>query len=154
MTRQPHAAAPAVRAPRAVHGFTLIELMITVAVLAILSAIAFPAYDQYVVRGRIPEATARLAALQVRLEQYFQDNRTYVGAPACVKDETTSKVFDFECSAASATAFTLRADGKGRMAGFAYTVNQAGTKTTAGVPSGWAVPDPNNCWVTKKGGVC
>ena len=74
-------------------GFTLIEVMITVAVVAILAAVALPQYRDYVTRGRIPEATSRLATLQVQAEQYFQDNRTYVGAPACATDSATSKYF-------------------------------------------------------------
>jgi type IV pilus assembly protein PilE len=133
-------------------GFTLIEVMITVAVVAILAAVALPQYRDYVTRGRIPEATSRLATLQVQAEQYFQDNRTYVGAPACSADTTTSRYFNFSCSASSATAFTLRAVGKDAMAGFTYTVTQAGAKATSAVPSGWTTSA--TCWITKKGGVC
>jgi type IV pilus assembly protein PilE len=41
------------------------------------------------------------------------------------------------------------------MAGFTFTIDQSGAKTTV-VPSGigWTAPSPNNCWVTKKGGLC
>jgi type IV pilus assembly protein PilE len=139
---------------RSTRGFTLIEVVITVAIVAILAAVALPSYRDYVTRGYIPEATSQLGTLQVRLEQYYQDNRTYAGAPGCGPDTTTSKVFDFECTAVDANGYTLQAQGKGRMAGFAFTVNQAGQKTTASVPDGWAQPSPNNCWVTRKGGVC
>ena len=136
-------------------GFTLVEVMIVVAVVAILSMIAVPAYQDYVMRGRIPEATSVLATRQVQAEQFFQDNRTYVGAtnPACVAD-TGGKYFDVSCSVQTATQFTIRAVGKGAMAGFTYTVNETNTKTTAAVPTGWATPSPNNCWVTRKGGTC
>jgi type IV pilus assembly protein PilE len=136
-------------------GFTLIEVMIAVAIVAILGAIAMPAYTDYVKRGHIPEATSALASRQVQMEQYFQDNRTYVGAPACTADTTTSKYFDFSCSGTpTATAFTLQAVGKSSMASFGFTVNQANTKTTSSVPSGWTTPSPNTCWVVKKGGAC
>jgi type IV pilus assembly protein PilE len=137
-------------------GFTLIEVMITVAIVAILAAVALPSYRDYVIRGNIPEATSRLAARQVQMEQFFQDARTYVGAPACVAD-STNKVFNFSCAGAgapTATTYTISAVGKGSMAGFTFTINQTGAKTTGAVPSGWAVPSPNNCWVTKKGGLC
>jgi type IV pilus assembly protein PilE len=56
------------RVPR---GFTLIELMITVAVIAILSAVALPSYREYVIRGNVPEATSRLATKQVQMEQFM-----------------------------------------------------------------------------------
>ena len=137
-------------------GFTLIEVMIVVAIVAILSMVAYPAYTDYIIRGRIPDATSRLATLQVEMEQFFQDNRTYVAAPGCNTD-TAGRHFDFSClggDAPSATAFRVSAIGKGSMTGFTFTINQAGARTTAVVPAGWSQPSPNTCWVTKKGGIC
>ncbi|MCI4431223.1 MAG: prepilin-type N-terminal cleavage/methylation domain-containing protein [Burkholderiales bacterium] len=138
-------------------GFTLIELMIAVAVVAILSAIAVPNYTAYVMRGKISEATSRLAVKQVQMEQFFQDNRTYVAGTACASDTTSSKFFDFSCTGAgapAATTFIISAVGKDSMAGFTFTINQSGATTTGAVPSGWTAPSPNTCWVTKKGGEC
>ncbi len=136
-------------------GFTLIELMIVVAVVGILAAIAMPAYTDYVVRGKIPEATSNLATKRVQMEQFFQDNLTYAGAPACNTDSSASQYFTFSCSAAAtATAFTLQAVGTGSMAGFTFTVDQSNNKATPAVPSGWSSHSPDTCWVTKKGGVC
>ena len=134
-------------------GFTLIELMIVVAIVGILSAVALPAYNSYITRGRIPEATGNLGAKKVKMEQFFQDTRTYVGAPAAASDTTTSKYFDFSGSDLTTSTYTLTATGKSSMTGFTYTVNQANTKTTTitGV-SGWT--GNTSCWVTKKGGAC
>jgi type IV pilus assembly protein PilE len=136
-------------------GFTLIEVMIVVAIVAILSMIAVPAYQDYLIRGRIPEATATLATRQVQAEQFFQDNRTYVGAtnPACLVD-TSGRYFDFSCTVQTATQFTITAVGKGQMTGFTFTVNETNTKTTAALPAGWVAHAPNNCWVARKGGLC
>jgi type IV pilus assembly protein PilE len=137
----------------AVRGFTLIEVMITVAIIAILASVAVPQYKDYVTRGRIPDATSALSTKQVQLEQYFQDNRTYANAPACASDTTTSANFTFSCGGTnSATGYTLTATGRNTMAGFTYTVTQSGAKATTAVPSGWTTNA--NCWVTKKGGVC
>ena len=134
-------------------GFSLIELMIAIAIISILAAVAIPSYSDYVMRGKIPAGTVTLAAKQVEMEQFFQDNRTYSGAPACASD-TRSDYFNFSCSAQSANAYTLQAVGKNTMAGFTFTVDQANNKTTAAVPSGWLAHTPNNCWITAKGGKC
>jgi len=105
-------------------------------------------------RGKIPEATSNLALKRVQMEQWFQDNRTYVGAPGCAADTTTSQYFDFSCTVQTATAYTIQALGKDSMLGFTYTIDQSNVKTTAAVPSGWSQHSPNTCWVTKKGGMC
>jgi len=155
--------------PSRISGFTLIEVMIVVAIVAILAMISYPAYRDYIIRGNVPSATTGLATKQVQMEQFFQDRRSYLNGdsslPAnmgtiagCVAD-TTGKYFDFSCAPPSgvvptATAYTIAAVGKGNMAGFTYTITQSGVKATVSVPAGWSLPAPNNCWVTKKGGIC
>ena len=62
-------------------GFTLIEAMITVALVAILAAVALPSYRDYVIRGRLVDATNALSSTRARMEQFYQDKRTYVGGP-------------------------------------------------------------------------
>lgn len=144
------------RHPTPPQGFTLIEVMITVVIIGILAAVALPQYKNYVTRGKIPDATSALAAKQVRLEQFYQDNRTYVGAADCNSDSTTSQFFTFSCSASSASAYTLQAVGKDSMAGFTYTVNQSNAKTStiaAPASSSW-IASSTSCWITKTGGIC
>jgi type IV pilus assembly protein PilE len=135
-------------------GFTLIEVMVAIVIVAILSAIALPAYSDYVTRGKIPEAISNLGSKSLHIEQWFLDNRTYVGAPACASDTTSSRHFDFSCSVSDANSFTLVATGKSSMLGFSYSISPNNAKTTVAVPSGWSLPGTNNCWVTNKGGVC
>lgn len=77
-SRQPTISTSGVRA----RGFTLIEVMITVAIVAILAGVALPAYREYVRRGQLPEAFAALSDFRVKMEQYYQDNRNY-GVNAC-----------------------------------------------------------------------
>jgi type IV pilus assembly protein PilE len=135
-------------------GFTLIEVMIVVAVVAILGAIALPSYRDYITRGRFPEATSQLAAAQVRMEQWFQDTRAYTSAPVCVAGALTSQNYTYACNITSATAYVITATGTGPMNGFAFTIDQSGGKTTSAVPTGWAQHSPNNCWIARKGGSC
>ena len=136
-------------------GFSLIELMIVVAIIGIIAAIALPGYVDYVRRGKATEATSTLADLKIKMEQYFQDNRTYLNtggltAP-CAPPAGTVKFFEYTCSAQSATAFTLAANplSTADMAGFQFTINQAGLKT-----SKFGGTTGSTCWLTSKGGTC
>jgi type IV pilus assembly protein PilE len=144
-------------------GFTLIELMIVVAVVGILAAVAYPLYTEYVQRSRITEATSTMNDMRVRMEQYFQDNRTYANGGACgVADPPFSAAessFQVLCGGADANGYTLNANGNGAkgMGAFQYrlVVNAGGvTRSTIGLPAGWALPAPNTCWATRKGGKC
>jgi type IV pilus assembly protein PilE len=141
-------------------GFTLIELMITVAVIAILAAVALPSYIDYVTRSNLVEARTNLSDMRTRLEQYFLDNRAYPAtcatyatgaAPAgTIYKPASIKNFQIDCTTLSATAYTVQAQGLG----FTFTIDQANNKVTVAVPSGWHTPSPNTCWVMRKSGEC
>lgn len=137
------------------HGFTLIEMMITVAIIAILSAVALPSYRDYVIRGNIPEATGPLSVTQVRMEQHYQDYRNYGTGAVCGGATPvvmpTARNFTITC-VTDGTSFLLTATGGGAMNGFVYTLNQnqAKTSTMAAIWGGATA----NCWVIKKGDAC
>jgi len=145
---------------RGLAGFTLIELMIAVTVLGILAAIAYPQYTEFVQRSRITDATNALNDFRTRMEQYFQDNRTYANAGACgVPDPAVagSASFQLACAGAGPAGYTVTATGlasKG-MGSFTYrlTVAAAGvTRATVSAPAGWATPA--GCWAVRKNGDC
>lgn len=143
---------------RSSRGFTLIELLITIAIVAILASVALPAYTEYLTRGKISEAVSGLSEMKIKMEQYFQDNRSYELACAAntvapLPSGDRAKYFTFSCPTLTASAYTVRATGTGAMAGFTYSIDQSSVRTTTSVPSGWTLPT-TNCWAIRKDGSC
>jgi type IV pilus assembly protein PilE len=129
-------------------GFSLIEIMIVVAIMGILASIAVPGYQDYIKSGNAAEAPANLANCRVQAEQYYQDNLTYVGFVCNLGD---TKFFDYSIDPQTANTYTLIASGKAsqKMENFEFTVNQDNSKTSKydGTVGG-------SCWLTSSSGVC
>jgi len=147
---------------QAAGGFTLIELMIVVVIVAILAAIAIPAYSGYVLRAKLVEGTNGLTFVRIKMEQFYQDNRTYQTVTGSTTTYTSPCLdtaqqswgsFTVTCSTGpTATAYTLQAEGSDMTKGFMFTLDQSGSKATTSVPSGWTKSD--SCWVQRKSGSC
>lgn len=138
-------------------GFSLIELMIALAVAAIIAAIAVPAYQDHMLRAHIPDATSTLSALAMRLEQHYQDHREYgTTKDGCAVAMPTHQFFTFNCVAQNGgQSFLLTASGqgKGQISEFAFTLDQNGSAKTTQLPKAWG-KTPANCWVTKRNATC
>jgi type IV pilus assembly protein PilE len=145
---------------RTQRGFTLIELMVVVVIVGILAAIALPSYADYVKRSKIIQATTGMSDLRQRMEQYFLDNRTYVGFCAGVTGisavQPTVQAFALSCPTETVSGYLIEADGNAAdgMNQFKYTIDNTGVKTTTSVPPGWGTAPVNGCWVIRKGGGC
>lgn len=139
-------------------GFSLIELMIAVAVIGILAVVALPSYKDYIRRGALAEAFANMSDMRVKLEQFYQNNRGYgtVGqTPECGHDGTAARVnfsaegkFTYTCTLASGNqAYTLTATATtGPATGHTYTLDSTNTKKTTKFKGN--VVD-KACWLTK-----
>ena len=141
-------------------GFTLIELMVTIAIVAIISSVAIPAYSDYVRRGQLPEAFSQLSDYRVKMEQYYQDNRNY-GAAACADvaggptwstfSPTNKKYFNYACvlpvTVPVGQSYTITATGSTAAAvGHIYSVNQSGVQTTTLLKNTVVA---KTCWAAK-----
>ncbi|WP_306567445.1 type IV pilin protein [Aquabacterium sp.] len=141
---------------RADQGFTLIEVMITVAIIGILAAVALPSYTDYVRRGKLQEAFAEMATARVKLEQHYQDTRNYgTAGSSCVTQAAlpaSSKYFTYSCTVgATNQLYVITAAGKGDITGYDFTLNQANAQGTTNF-KGVAVN--KTCWITKASESC
>lgn len=142
-------------------GFTLIEVMTVVAIIGILSAIAYPSYRDYLIRGALVDATNGLSTMRAEMERHFQDNRDYrtVGAfvTPCARPNVGTRTFgDFivTCGVAPGqTTYTLTATATAGslVAGFSFSVDETDRRSTV-APAGW--PSCATRWLTKKGQPC
>ncbi len=155
-------------------GFTLLELMVTVAVIAILAGIALPSYNDYVTRSKFVEATGNLGDLRVKMEQYYADNRRYstdaAGGTCGITGGNTpaasdARYFTYVCASTAPNGvgdqqFVLTANGVAAqgLGGLSFTVNHANNKTTV-VAGGSDIENKGYagaaaCWVRKKPSDC
>ena len=162
----PHGAPSSDRRPyariRPGSGFTLVEVLVVMAIVGILSAFAYPAYRDHVIRGALTDAVAGLSSVAAQMERHYQDHRTYesidgVNSP-CRGDvgPRTFGHFLVSCSAApgalAATSYTLRSSGSGPMSGFVFTLDHRGARATHAAPPGWGTCGTR--WILKRGETC
>lgn len=135
-------------------GFSLIEVMIALAIATIIAAMAMPGYRDYMMRARIPDATSTLSALAMRLEQHYQDYHGYGDKTGCSIAMPADEFFTFQCTPEnSGQSFLLMASGKGSMSEFTFSLDQNGNAKTTQLPMAWGKA-PANCWIGKRGTTC
>ena len=125
-------------------GFTLIELMIAVAVVAILAAIAYPFYEEFVKRTRRTDAMAALKDIVIAQEKYRNSNPTYGTLAQVLPGVSTSELgyYNLAVSGNTATAYIATAAPTGAQTGDScgtFAVNQDDILTTGSYASA-------DCW--------
>ncbi|MBU6272686.1 MAG: prepilin-type N-terminal cleavage/methylation domain-containing protein [Betaproteobacteria bacterium] len=136
-------------------GFTLIELLVAVTIVAILTATAYPAYRNHVIRSQLVDATSALADMRVRMEQFYADNRTYASGSDCGVAMPTLERFTLSCTLSNSNqAYLITATGNtgSPVAGFAYSIDQANTRKTVSWVSAWGTVPASGAtrWLIKK----
>jgi type IV pilus assembly protein PilE len=139
-------------------GFTLIELMITVAIVAILAAIAYPSYMGQVRKGKRAEAKAKLLQAVQRQERFYTDNSAYSAdlAPLFGMAGGTAVYSGDANDAGSPYRITVTPAAGGIATGFTLTATQNGgfadpscgnlTLTNTGVKGITGTSTVRNCW--------
>jgi len=131
-------------------GVTLPEVMVTVAIVGILAGIALPNYQGYIQRSTLSEAFDGLSAFRLRMDQAFHNNGNFGAGGCAVALPNATEHFAFACDLTNGgQGYLARAEGSGRMTGFAFAVNDAGQRTTTAFPGQAALPA--TCWMSKKG---
>ena len=117
-------------------GFTLIELMIVVAIIGILAAVAIPAYQDYIARAQVSEAVNLLGGGKTPLAEYYSDKGSFPPSPASVMGNLSGKYTASILYSATTTVTggTVMLEGKMKASGInaAITGKAVGLLTTNG----------------------
>lgn len=112
-------------------GFTLVELAVTLAIVAILAVVAIPSYRDYVRRGALEEASTALAAYAQRMESGYDSSGNYGVANCAVALPAANARWTYTCALqAGGQGFLATATGAGLANGFAYTLDNFGSRRT------------------------
>lgn len=97
-------------------GFTLVELMIVIAIIGILATVGYPAYTNAVKKGNRADAIDSLLSLAGRMEEYYMNNDTYTGATINAEgtgtvgsNQTSDGLYTLSITTATAFVYTLTA---------------------------------------------
>ncbi len=122
--------------------FTLIEMMITVAIVAILAAIALPSYNSYIIKSEIRTAQADLLALSLNLENKYQRTLSYPQITTNTTDglkrqftgwnPSAANSFSYTVPARTDSSYTLKATGIGRQTGCNITITNENARDLSG----------------------
>ena len=136
-------------------GFTLIELMIVVAIIGILAAVAIPAYQNYVIRGQVTEGLSLAAGWKTAISEFYAQNGTFPAGASVAGSPTTIAVASVAAGASSGKYVSNVTVGAGGQIQITYTGPSVNAKLSGGVLDISPGLDANNdvIWICGKAAV-
>jgi type IV pilus assembly protein PilE len=133
-------------------GFTIVEVMVTMAILAILGAVGLPMYSSYVSRSKVPAALDALSSVGTRMEMYYQDRGDYGSNGTCGNGLAMPTPDNFTTVSCSVTAVngvanqgytaTVTGSSSAGLSAYTYSIDHRGIRATVSHPKG----NKPDCW--------
>lgn len=131
------------------NGFSLIELLVVLSIIATLVTLAYPSYQQYLIQSRRTDGQSALLDLATRMERYYAENNTYDAAPLSTPT-SPGTWYQLSITAQDDVSFSLQATPQGAQSADticqSLTFNHTGEKGITSGPGGEPTGNGLACW--------
>lgn len=135
-------------------GFTMLEIIIAMAIIGLLAMTAIPSYQRYLLQGKLSDGIGELVYLSTLLEKFYLDNRHYAasnGEDCAIGENHSNEYFAINCQLSDTQAQTYLLTATSLDNQISYSLDQQGSRRTLRFPE---VGNKDQCWVKDNSGSC